>query len=363
MGFLTLQSLSKVFGDFTAVRDVDLSVAQGEFVSLLGPSGCGKTTTLQMIAGLVEPTKGTITLDGRDITREKPSRRGLGIVFQSYALFPHMTVAENVAFGLEMRKVARPERDRRVSEMLGLVHLASFAERYPRQLSGGQRQRVAIARALVIQPPVLLLDEPLSNLDAQLRGQMRLEIKQLHQRLGSTIIFVTHDQVEAMSLADRIVVMRDGRILQVGAPMDLYNRPADIFTARFIGTPEMNMIDGIVADGHVELEANAAAVDLSGLGGLPRGVEAGQPIVLGVRPQELHLLAGGRGDFPIRIEGRVRVAEPHGSETFVLLDLPAGQLVARAPSTVSFKPGDAVAFGAEANSLRVFDKRTEKLVN
>ena len=172
MGFLTLETLSKIYGDFAAARDIDLSVAKGEFVSLLGPSGCGKTTTLQMIAGLVEPTTGTITLDGRDITRETPNKRGLGIVFQSYALFPHMTVVENVAFGLEMRKVAKAERDERVAAMLGLVHLGGFAERYPRQLSGGQRQRVAIARALVIQPPVLLLDEPLSNLDAKLREEM-----------------------------------------------------------------------------------------------------------------------------------------------------------------------------------------------
>src|SRR5690348_11185459 len=201
MAFLTLEGVSKEFGTFTAVRDVSLTIDKGEFVSLLGPSGCGKTTTLQMIAGLIEPTEGRISLDGRDITREKPDRRGLGIVFQSYALFPHMTVAQNVAFGLEMRKVPRAERDKRVKQALALVQLSAMAERYPRQLSGGQRQRVAIARALVIDPPVLLLDEPLSNLDAKLREEMQFELRGIQQRIGTTTIMVTHDQGEALSMS------------------------------------------------------------------------------------------------------------------------------------------------------------------
>jgi multiple sugar transport system ATP-binding protein len=363
MARIELEQIVKRYGSITTVHGIDLTIDDGEFVVLVGPSGCGKSTTLRMIAGLEAISGGTLRIGGQVVNDREPKHRNIAMVFQNYAIYPHLTVAQNIGFGLYTSKLSKAEKQARIRETAKTLSLEPYLERRPAALSGGQRQRVAIGRAMVRDPVAFLFDEPLSNLDAQLRGQMRLEIKQLHQRLGSTIVFVTHDQVEAMSLADRIVVMRDGRILQVGAPMDLYNRPADIFTARFIGTPEMNMIDGIVADGHVELEANAAAVDLSGLGGLPRGVEAGQPIVLGVRPQELHLLAGGRGDFPIRIEGRVRVAEPHGSETFVLLDLPAGQLVARAPSTVSFKPGDAVAFGAEANSLRVFDKRTEKLVN
>jgi putative spermidine/putrescine transport system ATP-binding protein len=251
MSFLTLEKLSKVYGDFAAARDIDLSVAKGEFVSLLGPSGCGKTTTLQMIAGLVEPTTGTITLDGRDITRETPNKRGLGIVFQSYALFPHMTVAQNVAFGLEMRKVAKAERDERVASMLGLVHLAPLAERYPRQLSGGQRQRVAIARALVIQPPVLLLDEPLSNLDAKLREEMQFELRRIQQRVGTTTIMVTHDQAEALSISDRVVVMEQGRMTQVDAPYRLYENPATPFISTFVG--KMNRLEGVWRKGAAEI--------------------------------------------------------------------------------------------------------------
>ena len=229
MGFLTLEGLTRLYGDVAAVSDVSLSVAKGEFVSLLGPSGCGKTTTLQMIAGLVEPTSGRITLDGRDITHEKPDRRGLGIVFQSYALFPHMTVAQNVSFGLEMRQVARAEREARVRQALALVQLAALADRYPRQLSGGQRQRVAVARALVIDPPVLLLDEPLSNLDAKLREEMQFELRGIQQRVGTTTIMVTHDQGEALSMSDRVVVMEQGRIVQVDAPYRLYESPATSF--------------------------------------------------------------------------------------------------------------------------------------
>jgi putative spermidine/putrescine transport system ATP-binding protein len=319
MGFLTLQSLSKIFGDFTAVRDVDLSVAQGEFVSLLGPSGCGKTTTLQMIAGLVEPTKGAITLDGRDITREKPSRRGLGIVFQSYALFPHMTVAENVAFGLEMRKVARPERDRRVSEMLGLVHLASFAERYPRQLSGGQRQRVAIARALVIQPPVLLLDEPLSNLDAKLREEMQFELRRIQRSVGTTTIMVTHDQAEALSISDRVVVMEQGRMTQIDAPYRLYERPATAFISSFVG--KMNRIEAVWRGGRAE----AAGLGLpSEAASLPDGASIG----VAVRPEKILLGAAGQGLFDGTVTSRFFL----GSYWLFNVETPVGNVVVSLPN-------------------------------
>src|ERR1700761_5669909 len=247
MAFLTLEALTRIYGDVAAVSDVNLSVAKGEFISLLGPSGCGKTTTLQMIAGLVEPTTGRITLNSRDITHEKPDRRGLGIVFQSYALFPHMTVAQNVAFGLEMRKVPRAERDKRVAQSLALVQLATMAERYPRQLSGGQRQRVAIARALVIDPPVLLLDEPLSNLDAKLREEMQFELRGIQRRVGTTTIMVTHDQSEALSMSDRVVVMEHGRIKQVDVPYRLYENPATPFISSFVG--KMNRLSGTWRNG------------------------------------------------------------------------------------------------------------------
>src|SRR4249919_2441440 len=235
MTFLVLERLSKKFGEQIAVDQLSLAVGKGEFVSLLGPSGCGKTTTLQMIAGFHPPTSGAITLEGHDLTAVKPAQRGLGIVFQSYALFPHMTAEENVAFGLEMQGVARAEREGRVKQTLALVGLAAFADRFPRQLSGGQQQRVALARALVIRPRILLLDEPLSNLDAKLREEMQIELRQIQRTVGTTTILVTHDQSEAMALSDRIVVMNAGRVEQVARPEEAYERPASAFVAGFLG--------------------------------------------------------------------------------------------------------------------------------
>ncbi|MBV8192710.1 MAG: ABC transporter ATP-binding protein [Alphaproteobacteria bacterium] len=242
MSFLALESLTKRFGSHPAVDGLSLAVEQGEFVSLLGPSGCGKTTTLQIIAGFVEPTSGAIRLAGRDLLAVKPARRGLGIVFQSYALFPHMTVGENVSFGLEMQGVASGERARRVAETLELVGLRALAGRFPRQLSGGQQQRVALARALVIQPQILLLDEPLSNLDAKLREEMQIELRQIQRRVGTTTILVTHDQAEAMALSDRLVVMNHGRVEQIAPPHEAYERPATAFVASFLG--KTNLLDG-----------------------------------------------------------------------------------------------------------------------
>jgi len=242
MSFLALENLTKRFGPHAAVDGLSLGVEKGEFVSLLGPSGCGKTTTLQMIAGFVEPTAGAITLEGRDLLAVKPAKRGLGIVFQSYALFPHMTVAENVAFGLEMQGVAAVERARRVGETLELVGLAAFSGRFPRQLSGGQQQRVALARALVIRPQILLLDEPLSNLDAKLREEMQIELRQIQRTVGTTTILVTHDQAEAMALSDRIVVMNQGRAEQIGPPHETYEQPATSFVASFLG--KTNLLAG-----------------------------------------------------------------------------------------------------------------------
>ena len=242
MAFLALENLSKSFGTHKAVDGLSVSVEKGEFVALLGPSGCGKTTTLQMIAGFVEPTSGAIRLEGRDLLAVKPAKRGLGIVFQSYALFPHMTVAENVAFGLEMQGVAAAERSKRVAETLELVGLAAFAARFPRQMSGGQQQRVALARALVIRPRILLLDEPLSNLDAKLREEMQIELRQIQRTVGTTTILVTHDQAEAMALSDRIVVMNQGRAEQIGPPHEAYERPATPFVANFLG--KTNLVNG-----------------------------------------------------------------------------------------------------------------------
>jgi putative spermidine/putrescine transport system ATP-binding protein len=235
MSFLALEALTKRFGDAVAVDRLSLTVEKGEFVSLLGPSGCGKTTTLQMIAGFVEPSAGSIRLGERDLTAIRPAARGLGIVFQSYALFPHMTAAENVAFGLEMRGVAKAEQVRRVTDALALVGLTGFSDRFPRRMSGGQQQRVALARALVIKPDMLLLDEPLSNLDAKLREEMQVELRQIQRTVGTTTILVTHDQGEAMALSDRIVVMNRGRAEQIARPTEVYQKPATAFVANFLG--------------------------------------------------------------------------------------------------------------------------------
>jgi putative spermidine/putrescine transport system ATP-binding protein len=235
MAQLILSDVTKRYGELKAVDAVSLTVADGEFVVLLGPSGCGKTTTLRIVAGFVEPSSGLVSLGGSDITHQPPWRRNAGLVFQSYALFPHMTVNENVAFGLEMRNVSKPDRDRKIVEALRLVRLDHLGERLPRQLSGGQQQRVALARALVFRPDILLLDEPLSNLDAKLRQDVRVEIRELQRKLGLTAVMVTHDQEEALTMADRLVVMSDGRIRQVGTQQDLYERPADRFVADFVG--------------------------------------------------------------------------------------------------------------------------------
>lgn len=235
MTYLTLDGLAKRYGELNVVEDISLNIERGEFVSLLGPSGCGKTTTLQMVAGFAEPTRGRIFLEGRDITQTRPEKRGMGIVFQSYALFPHMSVAANVGFGLEMQRMARGDRTRRIAETLELVRLDGLGERYPRELSGGQRQRVAIARALAIRPNVLLLDEPMSNLDAKLREEMHVELRFIQKRLGITTILVTHDQIEAMTMSDRIAVMHGGRIVQVSTPFEAYEHPESAFASSFLG--------------------------------------------------------------------------------------------------------------------------------
>ena len=262
MSFLELKGLSKRYGDAVAVSDFSLSVAKGEFVCLLGPSGCGKTTTLQMIAGFVAPTAGQILLGGNDLTMLKPNRRGLGIVFQSYALFPHMTVAQNVAFGLEMRKVNSAQIRTQVDEALELVHLGTMAQRYPRELSGGQRQRVAMARALVIKPPVLLLDEPMGALDAKLREEMQIELRALQHRIGITTIMVTHDQAEAMTLADRVVLMNKGSIEQMGRPFDMYEQPNGRFSSTFLG--KANVFEGHYAGGDCAVLVKGLRLPIAG---------------------------------------------------------------------------------------------------
>jgi len=297
MAFLALDHVKKRFGDHTAVEDFTLSVKKGEFISLLGPSGCGKTTTLQMIAGFVDPTAGSIHLDGRDLLSTKPAQRGLGIVFQSYALFPHMTASENIAFGLEMRGIARAEREAKVRDALTMVGLDGYGDRYPRRMSGGQQQRVALARALVIKPDVLLLDEPLSNLDAKLREDMQIELRQIQRNLGTTTVLVTHDQTEAMALSDRIVVMSKGRIEQIGTPQETYEHPASAFVSQFLG--KTNEFPG-------EIRLSGGARKLI-FGSCEWQAPAGPsgPVTVTVRPEKVGFGSPGSGGLKGRVVSRI----------------------------------------------------------
>lgn len=300
MSFVELRDLRKSYGRSAAVRGINLSVAEGEFISLLGPSGCGKTTTLRMIAGLIEPDSGSIEIAGTNVVGLPPYERNLGMVFQSYALFPHMTAAENIGFGLRMRNVPRADIVARVAAALDLVRLDRIGDRYPRQLSGGQQQRIALARALAIEPRVLLLDEPLSNLDLKLRMEMRFELKQLHRRLGITTIFVTHDQGEGLTLSDRVVVMHNGAIAQAAAPRIIYESPASRFVAEFIG--EATLFDGKVeriVDGIAEVRTNGGLKLLAETTG---DLATGQPVAMSVRPEAVRLL---NFDEATRVDNRV----------------------------------------------------------
>ncbi len=325
MSFLALQGLTKRFGTVAAVDDLSLSVDRGEFVALLGPSGCGKTTTLQMIAGFVEPSAGTIRLGERDLTRVKPSARGLGIVFQSYALFPHMTAAENIAFGLEMRGIAGAEQARRVDDAMALVGLAGFSDRYPRRMSGGQQQRVALARALVIKPDILLLDEPLSNLDAKLREEMQVELRQIQRTVGTTTILVTHDQSEAMALADRIVVMNRGRAEQQAPPTDIYQRPASTFVAGFVG--RINVLPATVAAGTVRIGGAQWSV---------AGVADGEALAT-VRPERIHFAEAGG------VAGTVRARIFQGHHWLLQVATEVGVVVVIAPNDGRAVPGEGAS--------------------
>lgn len=295
MSFLVLDRLSKTYGSTAVVNGLSLSVEQGEFVALLGPSGCGKTTTLQMIAGFVEPSAGDIQLEGKSLLAIKPSQRALGIVFQSYALFPHMTAAQNVAFGLEMQGVGKAERDKRVEETLLLVGLAAFADRFPRRMSGGQQQRVALARALVIRPRILLLDEPLSNLDAKLREEMQIELRQIQRTLGTTTILVTHDQGEAMALADRIVVMNKGEAEQIGPPYETYEWPATPFVADFLG--KTNVLDATYDCERSEVRIANAAWPMANLDG--------SDVQVSVRPEKIRFVTRDVAGIPAKIKTRI----------------------------------------------------------
>ncbi len=362
MAGLVLSSVKKRFGAVEVVGGVDLAVADGEFLVFVGPSGCGKSTLLRMIAGLERVSEGRIEIGGRDVTDEDPSKRGIAMVFQTYALYPHMTVAANMGFPLEMAGQPKREIDAKVAEAARVLRLEPFLERKPRELSGGQRQRVAIGRAIVRQPQVFLFDEPLSNLDAELRVGMRVEIARLHQALGATMVYVTHDQVEAMTLADRIAVLNAGRIEQVGAPLDLYEDPDNLFVAGFIGSPRMNIIDADVvgSDGGDAL-VSMPRLGLEGVAAPCRGAAPppGTAAKLGIRPEHV----GGAEGATAMLAGTVTVVERLGGVAHVHVELADGSgFTIESREARRFQPGETARFGLDPRHLYLFDAATGRRV-
>jgi len=347
MATVSLRNLGKSFDKTTVLHGIDLDVADGEFVVLVGPSGCGKSTTLRIIAGLEEATTGDVEIAGRVVNNLEPKERNIAMVFQNYAIYPHMSVRKNIGFGLRTSKLSKPAKNKRLEEVAQILDMTDLLDRKPAQLSGGQRQRVAIGRAMVRDPAVFLFDEPLSNLDAQLRTQMRLEIKKLHQRVGNTILFVTHDQVEAMTMADRIVIMKDGHIQQVGTPNDVYHNPANTFVARFIGAPSMNLLDATITKEGIRL-SNGLDVALQ----VP-DTPPGTAVTLGVRPDDLT----PDGPLPL-IEGTVAVQEPLGAETLIYVTVGAQEVIAKASGRTPPDIGATVKLGAAPENLHVFDAKT-----
>ena len=359
MAKVTFDRVHKAFGSFIALEELNLTIRSGEFVSLLGPSGCGKTTTLRMLAGLEQPTRGTISVGDRVVNDLAPGKRDIAMVFQSYALYPHMTVAQNIEYPLRKRGVARAQRREQVKRAAAQLQLEALLDRKPRQLSGGQQQRVALGRALVRDPAAFLLDEPLSNLDAKLRAHMRAELIELHLRIGKTMVYVTHDQLEAMTMSDRIAVLDQGRLQQFDTPMEIYNRPVSLFVAGFIGTPSMNFIKGtmradgaqiIFESGRLSLKLPRHLVREDALQGAPIGV------TLGVRPEDAALTVDGEA-------ATVKVVEPTGHESIVFFDLLDHTVVGRVGPDIHLRPGEAVRLTFNSAKLHVFADGDGKRLN
>ncbi len=371
MASLSLRKIYKKYaGNVLAVSDFNLEIKDKEFIILVGPSGCGKSTTLRMIAGLEEISEGELYIGDRLVNDVAPKDRDIAMVFQNYALYPHMTVFENMAFGLKLRKVPKDDNKKRVEEAARILDITHLLDRKPKALSGGQRQRVALGRAIVREPKVFLLDEPLSNLDAKLRAQMRTEISKLHIKLGTTFIYVTHDQTEAMTMADRIVVMKDGLIQQVNTPQKLYEAPCNMFVAGFIGSPQMNFIDAELKkkkDGNVYVEFAGFSIKLpeekAELKKVVQAVEEERPVVLGIRPEHLH-----NEDFYMEqlkdsvIKAEVEVTELMGAETYLYLDIDGNKFTARVKPTTSIMPGDKIEIAIDPEKINIFDKATETAI-
>ncbi|HEY4027022.1 MAG TPA: ABC transporter ATP-binding protein [Candidatus Dormibacteraeota bacterium] len=347
MAEIRIERITKRYPGTLALNDVSLTIHDREFMVLLGPSGCGKTTLLRLIAGFEQPDAGAILLDGRDVTDVPPGKRGLAMVFQSYALFPHLKVADNIAFGLRMHHVSGADVGRRVGAAAELMQITRLLDRYPMQLSGGQRQRVAVARALVMEPAVILMDEPLSNLDALLRLQMRAELKRLLLEARTTTVYVTHDQIEALSMGDRTAVMRDGSILQVDTPTAVYDHPSDVFVAQFIGTPPMNVLTGRMGERQVEIEGHVVAVDTQD------GFRSGEEVAVGVRAERIEVShEAGDGALP----AEVGVVEPLGSHLLLTLALGAQSLKVATRTDFAVKPHDQVWLRPEQGSIRLLGR-------
>jgi multiple sugar transport system ATP-binding protein len=353
MGHIKLTNVAKSFGAVDVLHDINLEIADGEFVVFVGPSGCGKSTLLRTIAGLENPTSGELAIDGKVVNEVTAADRGLAMVFQSYALYPHMSVRQNLAFGLENSKMPKAEIATRIAEAAKMLEIDHYLERRPGQLSGGQRQRVAIGRAIVRRPVAFLLDEPLSNLDAELRGSTRAELAALHARLSATMIYVTHDQIEAMTLADRIVVLRAGRIEQIGTPMELYNSPANRFVAGFIGSPHMNFLEG-----SVEPSSSGKAVATFAGGNqleLPVATSSlanGAPITLGVRPQHISIRTDGEG-----IPAKIKLVEALGSETILHTDVAGQKILVVAQGQHDLTAGTDIRLSLSSAPLHLFDDK------
>ena len=361
MASLSLQHIYKRYPNgFEAVKDFNLEIEDKEFIIFVGPSGCGKSTTLRMVAGLEEISEGTLKIGDKVMNDVEPKDRDIAMVFQNYALYPHMTVYDNMAFGLKLRKVPKAEIDKAVREAARILDLEKLLDRKPKALSGGQRQRVAMGRAIVRNPKVFLMDEPLSNLDAKLRVQMRIEISKIHQRLGATIIYVTHDQTEAMTLGTRIVVMKDGVVQQVDTPQNLYQKPGNLFVAGFMGSPQMNFLDATIAERGGDVIAKVGEYDLvvpaAKAKALKDGGFVGKTVVMGIRPEDIHDGAEGT------MTSVVKVYELLGAEVFLYFDVNGTQVTARVDPRTSSRTGDTIKFGFDMEKTHFFDKETELVI-